>query len=551
MKDKIKVYFENQKLYINSNLDLKEFILEYNSREYPVIGVKINNEIVSYDEKIKDNSKIEFLYANDSDGNKIYKSGLKHILIVAINELYGKSTQVFFEHSIDKGICFTIRHDSILDDEDLKKIKRKMKQIINADLPLKKINVTKKDAINYYQNVNELEKARIIQGVLDKFVIMYKLKDNYNYFYTEMSYSTKCINKFDIVYLGTNKFVLLFPVISADYEIPKYNHYPLNMRAFSEYKKWISSLNIAYVADVNRMVSHNTIADFIRTNELYLQKNILKEAEKIYTRENVKLVLIAGPTSSGKTTTSRKLALALKAYGLKIFTISLDDYYLNQSQMPSDAVKNRDFESIKLLDTKLLNNHLKKLVNHEKVVLPKYNFSLGVKEYNSPAVSIDDKTIIILEGNHALNPTLLENLASNNIYKIYVSPFSPLAIDRHNHLSTIDLRLIRRIVRDNQFRSVSVEETLKSWQLVRNGEEEFIFPFMKDVDSVLNTSLIYEIGVLKVYVEPLLYSVPVTSDMYEEAKRLIEFLKIFYPIPSEYVEKSSLLREFIGGSIFK
>ncbi len=551
MKDKIKIIFNDKKQYISKDMTLRDFIKENNDQDYPVIGVKMDGEIVSFDDKLKKDAKIEFLYANDLDGNKIYKSGIKYILIVAVHELFGKKSEIYFEHSIDKGICFTLKLDNILDDNDVKKLKAKMKKLISLDLPFKKINVTKKDAINYYLSINEKEKAATIQGTLDKFIVMYRLKDYYNYFYTEMPDSTGSVKDFDIIYLGTNKFVLLFPVISDKYEIPKYTHYPLNMRAFSEYKKWISSLEISNVADINYLVSHNKIEDFIRTNELYLQKNILKEAEKIYSRDNIKLVLIAGPSSSGKTTTSKKLSLALKTYGLKIFNISIDDYYLNHNQMPKEIIKKRDFESIDLIDTKLLNKHLNKLLNHEKVSLPTYDFSLGTKEYNSKPVSIDDKTIIIIEGNHALNPKLLENISSKTIYKIYVSPFSPLTIDRHNHLSTLDMRLIRRIVRDNQFRATNVEETLKMWQAVRNGEEEFIFPYMKDVDSVLNTSLIYELGVLKVYAEPLLYSVPVTSPLYEEAKRLIEFLKIFYPIPSEYVEKSSLLREFIGGSIFK
>ena len=284
---------------------------------------------------------------------------------------------------------------------------------------------------------------------------------------------------------------------------------------------------------------------------MYLQKNILKEAEKITNRGNVKLVLMAGPSSSGKTTTCKKLALALKAYGLRILNISIDDYYLNQKEMPKEKVEIHDFESIDLIDMELLNKHLEALLNHEEVQIPTYNFALGKKEYNNPPVKIDDKTIILMEGNHGLNPKLLKNIDSSKTYKIYISPFFPLEMDRHNHVSTLDIRLIRRIVRDNQFRAVNVEDTLKNWELVRKGEEEYIFPFMQNVDSVLNTSLIYELGVLKVYVEPLLYSIDITSPMYEEARRLLEFLNIFLPITSEYVEKSSLLREFIGGSIFK
>ena len=544
MKELINVNFNNQQITILNSLDLLTFMKKYNFKNYPVIGVKIDNE------KIKDGCKIEFLYANDLDGNKIYKSALKYILIVAINDLY-ENVNIYFEHSIDKGICFRIDIDKLLNEDDLEKIKKQMHTLIKEDIPFKKINVSKKDAIRYYEKINEKEKAYIIQGVLDPIVSLYRLQDNYNYFYTAMPYSTGSITDFDIIYLGSNYFVLTFPVIGPTIEVPKYHHYPLNMRAFSEYKKWIKSLEIESVADVNYLVSHNKIDDFIRTNELYLQKNILKEAEKIYNRGNIKLVLVAGPSSSGKTTTSKKLSLALKAYGLKIFNISIDDYYLDQIDMPKELVKKRNFESIDLIDTKLLNNHLNKLLNHEEVKLPRYNFAIGEKEFNNKPVKIDDKTIIIIEGNHALNPKLLHNINEQQVYKIYVSPFAPLVMDRHNHLSTVDLRLIRRIVRDNQFRGVNVEDTIRSWQLVRKGEEEYIFPYMQNVDSVLNTSLIYEIGVLKVYAEPLLYSVSVNSPLYEEAKRLIEFLKIFYPIPSEYVEKSSLLREFIGGSIFK
>ena len=284
---------------------------------------------------------------------------------------------------------------------------------------------------------------------------------------------------------------------------------------------------------------------------MFLQKNILTEADKIVNRQNIKIILIAGPSSSGKTTTSMKLMNVLQTYGKNILRISIDDYYLDQSRMPKEAVENRDFESVDLIDLELLNNQINDLINNKSVHLPIYNFINGKKEFSLNETKINDDTLIIIEGLHALNSKLLSNISDSVKYKIYISPFEPLSIDRHNHLSTVDLRLIRRIVRDNNFRGVSAEDTINSWSKVRKGEEEFIFPFMNSVNSVINTSLIYEVGVLKVYVEPLLYSVPVESKAYEESKRLINFLKIFYSIPSEYVDKSSLLREFIGGSIFK
>lgn len=551
MQGTISINLNGKDLKIPKDLSLVDLMLNYNEKDFPVIGIKINNEIAQFDEEIKEDSKIEFLYVYDQDGNKIYKSALKYVLIVAIKELYNNKNEIYFEHSIDKGICFTITNNSVLGEEDIIKIKNIMQRIINSNERFIRLNVSKADAIEYYLQNNEREKAENINNIYDQVITLYKLKNNYNYFYTDMPYSTGCLKDYNIVYLGNNKFVLLFPIPNGNKEVPEYNHYPLNMQAFEEYKKWIKSINIENVADINYLVSHNKIEDFIHTNELYLQKNILKEAEKIYKRKNIKIVLIAGPSSSGKTTTSKKLSVALKTYGLKIFNISIDDYYINQTQMPKTVIKNKDFESIDLIDLDLFNDHLRRLLNKEKVVLPTYDFHTGIKEFNSDPVQIDENTIIIVEGIHALNNKLIRGIAEENKYKIYVSPFAPLSIDRHNHLSTLDLRLIRRIVRDNKFRAVNVEDTLKSWKMVRAGEEKYIFPYMNNVDSVLNTSLIYEIGILKVYAEPLLYSVSVKSKMYEEAKRLIEFLKIFYPIPSEYVEKNSLLREFIGGSIFK
>ena len=551
MEDKITIYLNNQETEISKDLTLNDVALQYNQKEYPVIAFKVNNEIAKYNDKVKDKSHIEFLYANDLDGNKIYKSALKFILITAVYDLYGKNSRIYFEHSIDKGICFTIDVPNVLENSELPKIKEAVDKVIADNLEIKRINVSKKNAMEYYHSVGENEKAYNIQNILDAVITLYQLKDNYNYFYTDMPFSTGVIHNYDIIYIGNNKFVLLFPVIGKDMVVPTYHHYPLNMKSFSDYKEWIRSLGILNVSDINNLVSHNKIESFVRTNELYLQKNILQEAENIFTKGNIKLVLMAGPSSSGKTTTCKKLALALQTYGLNILNLSIDDYYLDHKDMPEEAVKNHDFESIDLIDMDLLNDNLEKLVNLKEVYLPSYDFTTGSKEFATTSTSINENTIILLEGNHALNPKLLRNINDNEVYRIYISPFCPLEIDRHNHLSTLDVRLIRRIVRDNQFRNSRVEKTLEMWELVRKGEEEYIFPYMQNVDSVLNTSLVYEVGVLKVYAEPLLYSVPVTSPLYEEAKRLIDFLKIFHPIPSEYVEKSSLLREFIGGSIFK
>ena len=532
-------------------MSIRDIINTYNKNKLDVVAVKVNNEIVSADYKLNNKDNITFLYKNDRDGNKLYVSCLKFVLINAVEELYHNQAEIFFEHSIDKGICFTLTIDEMFKQNALSNIKYKMKEIIDADIPFKRVRALKKDAILFFNKSEETEKALNIQNVSNNFVTLYNLDNQYNYFYTDMPYSTKCLKNFDVIHVDNDKYVLLFHLVGNDLSVPKYTHYPLNMLAFRNYKKWIHSINIFNVSDVNKLVADRTIEDFIRVNELFLQKNILTEADKIVNRQNIKIILIAGPSSSGKTTTSMKLMNVLQTYGKNILRISIDDYYLDQSRMPKEAVENRDFESVDLIDLELLNNQINDLINNKSVHLPIYNFINGKKEFSLNETKINDDTLIIIEGLHALNSKLLSNISDSVKYKIYISPFEPLSIDRHNHLSTVDLRLIRRIVRDNNFRGVSAEDTINSWSKVRKGEEEFIFPFMNSVNSVINTSLIYEVGVLKVYVEPLLYSVPVESKAYEESKRLINFLKIFYSIPSEYVDKSSLLREFIGGSIFK
>lgn len=551
MKNNIKVYICNKEEIIDVNMSIRDIINTYNKNKLDVVAVKVNNEIISADYKLNNKDNITFLYQNDRDGNKLYVSGLKFVLINAVEELYHNQAEIFFEHSIDKGICFTLTIDEMFKQNALSNIKYKMKEIIDADIPFKRVRALKKDAILFFNKSEETEKALNIQNVSNNFVTLYNLDNQYNYFYTDMPYSTKCLKNFDVIHVDNDKYVLLFPLVGNDLSVPKYTHYPLNMLAFRNYKKWIHSINIFNVSDVNKLVADRTIEDFIRVNELFLQKNILTEADKIVNRQNIKIILIAGPSSSGKTTTSMKLMNVLQTYGKNILRISIDDYYLDQSRMPKEAVENRDFESVDLIDLELLNNQINDLINNKSVHLPIYNFINGKKEFSLNETKINDDTLIIIEGLHALNSKLLSNISDSVKYKIYISPFEPLSIDRHNHLSTVDLRLIRRIVRDNNFRGVSAEDTINSWSKVRKGEEEFIFPFMNSVNSVINTSLIYEVGVLKVYVEPLLYSVPVESKAYEESKRLINFLKIFYSIPSEYVDKSSLLREFIGGSIFK
>ena len=321
-------------------------------------------------------------------------------------------------------------------------------------------------------------------------------------------------------------------------------------QAFSEYDEWLKRLNVNYVMDINKLIAEGKIKDFIRKNDIMVDNKLERIAEEIVLN-NKKIVLIAGPSSSGKTTTSKKLSLFLSSLGVNAIPLSLDDFFLNRDETPLDEFGNKDYESINSLDLKLFNKVLDDLLNGKSTHLPTYNFITGEKEISDKETILSEKDCLVIEGLHGLNPDLISDEYKSMIYKIYISPLTPLNVDRHNYVSTTENRLLRRIIRDFRTRGKSGEDSLASWNSVRRGEEKYIFPYTDDADAVLNTAYAYEIGVLKVYVEPILYSIDLNSEYYSEARRILDHLKTFYPIPSEYVSEDNLLREFIGGSSFE
>ena len=520
--------------------------------EHPIIGAKIDNEVVELTMPLRKDETITFFDCLDLSGYKMYQAGLKIVMVQSLRELFGASTKVVFEHSIDKGIMCTINNGKPIGATEAEAIKKRMQELIAADLPIKKLNISKKEAIEFYENIGESEKAINIRNISNSLVVLYKLKETIGYYYVEMPISTKVLEQFDIEFLEENQIVLMFPSPSTNYVLPKYTNNQLIVDVFKQDKAWVEKIGVKYVADFNEYVANYNVANFVRMNELVfnnkvnnIANNIIKDAARL------RLVLIAGPSSSGKTTSTKLLAEFLRAAGFKTLMVSVDDYFKERTETPVDTHGNYDFESLAAIDIPLFNKQLKALVNNESVKMPRYDFLLGKKVYDKKEVTLDNQTIILIEGLHCLNDELTSDIAREVKYKIYLSPFTPLSVDRHNHVSTVDLRLIRRIVRDNRTRGYDVSNTIKNWQAVRAGEEKYIFPYMGEADAVLNTALVYELGVLKVYAEPLLYSVSVTSPYYEEARRLLSFLKSFFPIPSEFVIDSSILREFTGKSIFE
>ena len=519
------------------------------SKDFPmenIMAVKIDNEVYSLDTKVFEDTKLEFINTNDIIGNKIYKAGLKFLFEVALIETFPE-LEVSFEHSVPRGMLGVVEGNKIITQDDLQKIKNRMDEIVKEDAIIQKLNVSPKEAIKYYRHFKEYEKADNIQSITDRLATLYKLHKKLNYFYSIMPYSTGSINKYELVYLGKNRIVLIFPTVRSNGEVPEYVHYANIIDSFFKGKKWLENLHMPYISNLNKTIGNGKIKDFIKSNELMFSLDIAKVVDNIISNHDIKFILIAGPSSSGKTTTNSKIASYLEALGYDAIKISLDDYFVNREDTPKDENGKYDFECLEAIDVKLFNEDLQKLLNGEEISLPVYNFISGKREYPKNTVKLKENSIFLIEGLHSLNDKITEGIDNKYKYRIYLSPFIPINIDMHNYVSTLDLRLLRRIVRDNRTRGYDCLKTIDNWQSVRNGEEKYIFPYIHQADVIINTALAYEVGVLKVYVEPLLLSVGVDSIYYEEARRLIGFLNQFFPIPGEYVTDDSILREFIGG----
>lgn len=535
-------------IVVHEDTTLYDLIKRLNKTD-DIIACSINNEIVELSYKLKEDTKLKLISIKDRMGAKIYRSGLKFIYITAIKELFGINTDIKLLHSLDKGIYTRIDLDLTVD--IVKDIKAKMEELVSRDLRFEKITTSRKEAIKYFNEVKEKEKSSMYKQMTGDALTLYNLLNYYNYFYTKMPYSTGIIKSFDLT-LTKDKGVMLEYPSTYDMKIPPYTHMDQVLNVFKEYGKWADTLGVKYVSDVNNVVIEGKIKEFIELNEIKQNNDLLKIASEIEKNLNdIKLVLIAGPSSSGKTTTSKKLSLYLKSKGINPFVLSTDDFFKNRIDTPKNENGEYEYDIPEALDIDLFNEKLTSLIKGEETLLPTYNFLTGEKEYKHAPVSLKNRDLIIVEGIHTLNEMLTSKIDRKNKLKIYISPFTPLDLDRHNHVSTVDLRLIRRLVRDYRTRGYNAEETLKNWRVVRRSEEKYIFPYQKEADIVLNTALIYELGVLKTYAVPILFSVSYHSEYYSEALRIINFLKSFLNISDSMLPETALLREFVGGGYFE
>lgn len=552
MEKKIKVTFKDIELEFNEDTTYKEISEHFQTYfKYDILSCSANNDIVDLSDKLKKKCNINFFDRSSTVGNNIYARSARFILILATRNILGDKAKLIVHHSQDHGVYCTIEGADINKDI-INKIYLEMQKIVKQDYLFIKFSVSRLDAIKYFKSLGKIDKVNVLKYISNTYINLYRINDIYDYFYGKMAYSTSQINEFKLTYIKDNGFVLSLPDIITPDKTLDYTHHEKVFNKFNDYTKWGKILGIEDAADLNKTVSEAKIGELINLSEAYYDSQLAKIADDIYnSSKNIKVVLLAGPSSSGKTTTSKKLDIYLRSKGFITHPISLDDFFTDMDKRPLDENGNPDFESVRAIDIDLFNKDLIDLLNGKKVNMPSYNFVLGKREYKNNYLTLGEKDIIIVEGLHALNDELTKSIDKDNKYKIYISPLTQLNIDNHSHIHTSDIRKLRRIVRDSKTRGYGAKETLKMWPTIKAGERNNIFKFQDDVDTVVNSALIYEVGVLKTYVEPLLFNVSEDDAEYPEALRLINFLRNFLPIPSDDVPVDSVLREFIGGSCFK
>jgi len=509
---------------------------------------KLNGKYYELTEVVKEDGDIELIGFGTELGIKIYTRTLQFIFIKVALELFPQA-KITIEHAISKSVYGELHKEIPLNENDIDKIKIKMQEIINKDVPIKSIVTSKEKAMEIFKGYKMEDKVKLLKYSNIKDVHLYELEGRYDYFYGPMAYSTGIIKIFN-VFNYESGFILQRPLRKKLYELPKFREQKSLTKIFIETERWLTILGIEDVGTLNEKVLNNELRNVIMVSEGLHEKKIANIADEIFNKKDVKIILIAGPSSSGKTTFANRLSIQLRVNGLIPIPLSLDNYFVNRIDTPKDENGDYDYESIDALDLKLLNENLEKLMTGEEVEIPIYNFKTGEKEWKDYRVKLPENGVLILEGIHGLNPNLISNELNKNVFKIYISALTQLNIDNHNRISTTDVRKVRRIVRDSLSRGYEAEDTLKMWKSIKNGEKNNIFVYQEKADVAFNSTLVYELGVLKPYVLKELNKITEESSVYSEAIRLKAFLNFFKTIDIEEVPKNSLLREFIGGSTF-
>lgn len=538
---------QGQIIEVKEKTKFKEIVDMY-SKNKEIVLCKLNGKYYELDEEILNEGFLEFIDVNSEIGWKVYARTLQYIFIKATLDLFPNAT-ITIQHSISKGTFGEIFKDEKLTKDDIEKIKTEMKNLIKRDIPITKVSVSKEKAINIFRDYKMEDKIRLLSQIKKDKVSLYELDGRYDYFYGDMAYSTGIIEAFDLI-LYAHGFVLRNPKEGDVSTLPEFKEQKALAKVFYETEHWINILGVGDVGRLNERILQGELTDIILVSEALHEKKIAYLADNISNKDNIKLVLIAGPSSSGKTTFLNRLAIQLKVNGAIPVKISLDDYFIDRVNSPKDENGNYDFESIKSIDLPLFNEHVNKLLKGNEIEIPRYNFKTGEREWHGEKLKLPNNGVILVEGIHGLNPILTKDIPDENKFKIYISALTQLNVDNHNRISTTDVRKTRRIVRDYLSRGYGAEETLLMWPSIKKGEKKNIFVYQEEADVMINSTLVYELCVLKPYAIKELKKIIPSSPVYYEACRLISFLEFFEEIDRDEVPKNSILKEFIGGSCF-
>jgi len=549
----IEIYCVNndKKFLVPSGTSAKEIISYSGIKDNKqILGAYINNKIRNLNYKLYSPKQIEFFDIKSSIGKQMYSYSLIMLMYKSIKELYNKG-EISVLHSMSNSYYIELYNVQANQDKIATEIKHKMQELVETDIPFETKIYPSNDAADLFDRVGLKAKAELIRSRQKLYTDVDILDGTVNALFCEKVPSTSYLSVFDVLPYEKG-FLLILPDEEKKFEQPsKLQKQPKLFSIFQEHKHWVEILNVPYIPVLNKMVNNGYQNQIIQISEALHENKYATIAKEIYKkRDTVRFVFLAGPSSSGKTTSCKRIAVHLAVLGIKPLTISLDDYFHNREHTPRDRDGNYDFDCLEALDLNFFNRQMQDLLKGNEIELPKFNFVTGQREKSNKKLKLMDNTIVIIEGIHALNPQLSKYIDRKNKYLVFVSALTQLALDNHNRISTSDNRLIRRIVRDYNYRGASAEKTLLMWNSVRNGEEKHIFPYQENADSIFNSSLLYEIGVLKSYCDPLLMQVPQTSPAFANARRLHEFLDNFVAINSNYIPPTSIMREFLGGSSF-
>ena len=512
------------------------------------VSARVNNKVEGMHYRVYNSKDVEFLDMTSSSGSRAYTRTLFFVLCKAVQDIY-PNTDVVIDIPVSNGFYVDIRLGRPVVEEDVNILRRRMQEIIDAKMPIRRYMVPTEDAIALFQEKGDVEKVKLLKTSGSIYTTYYKIGE-----YVDFYYGTLLTNTSGLYLFGLEKYydgmLLRIPSLKNPDKLGEMTKQDKMFDIFKEHHRWQDILGIRTVGDFNQAIDAGHATDIINISEALQEKKIAKIAEDIANRQGVKLVLLAGPSSSGKTTSCKRLSIQLAVNGLKPLQISLDDYFVDRDKTPKDDNGEYDFESIYALNLDLLNEQFNALFRGEEVELPKYDFPSGKSVKSGKKLKMEPNNVLVVEGIHALNPELTAHIPQDQIYRVYASALTTILLDNHNYIPTTDNRLLRRIIRDYKYRGVSAQETIHRWPSVRTGENKWIFPYQENADAMFNTAMLYELSVIKMQAEPLLQQVPENCEEHAEAYRLLKFLKYFKGIPYNNLPPTSLLREFLGGSSF-